>query len=268
MNDHEPTPRSHEQIDLERLRRAANRFENAITLGIGAARSAGREIDDGTAQLIAHVLGRGLGRDSQLAEHGRTRQGDPEAMRAEFTTLWEHPRTGGLAREWINWLSTYLLHSEPGPEVPDGDQVEAARALLRSTLVTDQLNVGGVTLTVNIPASLTGPELREVVARLEQLPEIFEQSFHAFLTLPDVDASAENVADLFEQYFVGRFESEDDAIDGLTPIDEWETRLGEWTAELGLPADAVTLDRSVISAQLREVYDVVEMEGRIYAFIR
>ncbi|WP_168915048.1 hypothetical protein [Microcella flavibacter] len=40
------------------------------------------------------------------------------------------------------------------------------------------------------------------------------------------------------------------------------------TAELGLPAEAVTLDRSVISAQLREVYDVVEMEGRIYAFIR
>lgn len=152
--------------------------------------------------------------------------------------------------------------------MPDGDQVEAARALLRSTLVTDQLNVGGVTLTVNIPASLTGPELREVVARLEQLPEIFEQSFHAFLTLPDVDASAENMADLFEQYFVGRFESENDAIDGLTPIDEWETRLGEWTAELGLPAEAVTLDRSVISAQLREVSDVVEMEGRIYAFIR
>ncbi|MBX9719632.1 MAG: hypothetical protein K2X36_12450, partial [Microbacteriaceae bacterium] len=179
-----------------------------------------------------------------------------------------HPRTGGLAREWINWLGTYLLHSEPHPDLPDGDEVEAARALLRTTLVTDQLNVGGVTLTVNIPASLTGLELREVVARLEQLPEIFEQSFHAFLTLPDVDASAENVADLFEQYFVGRFESEDDAIDGLTPIDEWETRLGEWTAELGLPAEAVTLDRSVISAQLREVYDVVEMEGRIYAFIR
>lgn len=268
MSEHEPTPRGDGQVDIERLRRTSLRFESAITLGIEAARTGGREIDDGTAQLIAHVLGRGLGRDSQLAEHGRTRQGDPEAMRTEFMTLWEHPRTGGLTREWINWLGTYLLNSEPRPDLPDGDEVEAARALLRTTLVTDQLNVGGLTLTVNIPASLTGPELREAVARLAQLPEIFEPSFHAFLTLPDIDASAANAADLFEQYFVGRFETEDDAIEGLSPIDEWETRLGEWTAELGLPADAVTIDRSVVSAQLREVYDIVELEGRIYAFTK
>ena len=268
MTEHEPTSRSEGQIDIDRLRRTANRFKSAITLGIEAARAAGREIDDGTAQLIAHVLGRSLGRDSQLAEHGRTRHGDPEAMRTEFMTLWEHPKTGGLMREWINWLGTYLLTSESNPDLPNGDEVEAARALLRTTLVTDQLIVGGLTLKVNIPASHTGPELQELVARLEKLPEILEPSFHAFLALPDVDASAANVADLFEQHFVGRFETEDDAIEGLSPIDEWETRLGEWSAELGLPAEAVTIDRSIVSTQLREVYDIVELEGRIYAFNR
>jgi len=253
-------------VDAERLRRTALRFENAITQGIEAARWAGREIDDGIAQLIAHVLGRGLGRNSQLTEHGRTRQGNAEAMKAEFMTLWDHPNTGGLAREWISWLGTYLLHHEPDPDRSPADDLESARTLLRTTLVTDQLVVAGQTLTVNIPASLTGPEIQEAVAHLEQLPEMFEPAFHAFLTLPDVDASAKNVTDSFEQFFVGRFETEDDALEGLSPIQEWETSIGEWTAKQGLPAEAASIDRSVVSAQLREVYDIVELEGRIYAF--
>ena len=71
----------------ERGAASISRFQSRILEGIGAAHREEREIDPGTARLIAHVLGRAVGADSELATYGRSGIGDYDAMRHEYLDL-------------------------------------------------------------------------------------------------------------------------------------------------------------------------------------
>jgi hypothetical protein len=50
-------------------------------------------------------------------------------------------------------------------------------------------------------------------------------------------------------------------------MSDWETELQQWAMERGI-AGAVYIDRAAIEEQTREVYDIVELEGRCYVFYR
>lgn len=76
MNEHEPRPAADtESPDWRRLEVALGRFGTLISDGINTALANQTEVDDATARCIAHVLGRAYGRDSALADYGRTGEG-------------------------------------------------------------------------------------------------------------------------------------------------------------------------------------------------
>lgn len=94
MSSPELTPNSiPPELNVERLSRSALRFESTIAAGIKRARDRKQEIDDETGTLIAHVLGRGLGRDSDLAEFARTQTADPAKIEQECSAIYGNPST-------------------------------------------------------------------------------------------------------------------------------------------------------------------------------
>lgn len=253
----------------ERLVRTANRAEYAIYEGTTSAQREGREIDDETARRIARVLGRALGRGSRLAEYGRTGHTDEpgtyEALREEYLDLYIDPSTPQKVREWIDWFGTYLVGRE---QRSSGRQFmnEQLPPTLQLLLVETPVTIGGQTFTVHVSADRTQTNVDELRRGLEILELRNNDALQAFLSLPDVDATSTDLMESFEESFVGSFPSVEAALRGLLEVDEWEAGLQGFAAERGLLPEAVTLDLRVIEAQTREIYDLVEHKGAVYAF--
>jgi hypothetical protein len=270
MNSPELTPNSvPPELNLQRLARSAKRFETTIDAAIQLANEQGREIDDTTAALIAHVLSRGLGRDSALAEYARTRTGTPDILSAEYLRIYGHPQTLGTVRSWIDWLGTHLATKINDTDLESSSEVDTAprpQFLHPPKLLRSELTISGETLVLHLPPTVDGPQIQTIARYLESLPEIESPAFRAFLTLPDVDGSANNVVESFHEFYVGHFDTYGAMIYALSPLEEWQTALGQWTAENGLPHKAVTIDEGIVLEQVREVYDIVEKDGGFYAF--
>ena len=81
------------------------------------------------------------------------------------------------------------------------------------------------------------------------------------------DASSPSLIESFEQTFCDTYLDMDDVVRNVTEINEWETELEAWAGERGI-AGAVFIDRAAIEEQTREVYDIVELEGRYHVFHR
>jgi hypothetical protein len=259
MSEHERTERDHGE-------RAVSRFQRRVIEGITGAHTEQREIDPGTARLIAHVLGRAVGRDSHLADYGRIGTGDYEQLRSEYLDLYEDPHTPPMIREWIDWFGTFLtanhLNATPPERSPD------ARAAPEPAFARGEVSIGDRVLTVHVPASITGPALQALVARLEALPELEDDAFIAFLSIRDVDASDPDIATIFHDSHVGSYENVVEALRVLTPLDDWEAELADWARGQGLAADAVTLNIASIEATARTAYDLIRRNDRIHAFTK
>ncbi|NEM90914.1 hypothetical protein [Galbitalea soli] len=270
MNPPELTPNSiPPELNVQRLTRSAKHFETTIDAAIQLAREQGREIDDNTAALIAHVLSRGLGRDSALAEYARTRTGTPDTLSAEYLRIYGHPQTLGTVRGWIDWLGTYLttkVNNADFETSSEADATEGPQFLRPPKLLRSELTISGETLSLHLPPTVDGPQIQAIVQHLESLPLIESPAFRAFLTLPDVDGSATNLVESFHEFYVGHFDTYSGLIYALSPLEEWQTALGQWTAENGLPHEAVTFDEGIVLEQVREVYDILEKDGGFYAF--
>lgn len=266
MNDHEHEPRHSEPYTPTTMERTARRFQSRIIEGITTAQTERREIDLMTARMIAHALGRALGRASALAEFGRTGEGTYEALREEYLGLYTEETTPPMIKEWIDWLGTYLVQQQQQDgsgrrfmnesDVPDLDRL----------LVATRLTMGDSTLTVYIPASRTSLEVKSLAEHLSALPVAASPAFRIFLSLPDVDASSANIEESFHDAYVGEFVSVEDALYGLVELEEWETDLHNFAADRGILPEAVSIDHDVIEAQTREIYDLIERERVIYAF--
>lgn len=248
----------------ERGAASISRFQSRILEGIGAAHREEREIDPGTARLIAHVLGRAVGADSELATYGRSGIGDYDAMRHEYLDLYEAPETPAQIREWIDWLGTYLLNVPRG----EGTGEASPHAAPPVPLLADELMLGEQPVAVHVPGTITGPELQEVVARLTPLHEACRHAVEAFLSLSDVDASAPDIATIFRDAYVGSFGSHTEALRVVTPIEDWEAELAEWARSQGLDPGAVTLNLDAIDTVAQTAYDFVERGGQIHVFTR
>jgi hypothetical protein len=262
--------RPQEQRHVERyvpatMERTASRFESRIVEGIVAAQSERREIDELTARLIGHVLGRALGRASALADFGRTSEGTYEALRDEYLGLYADETTPAQIKEWIDWLGTYLVQQQgrgSGRRFMNESDVPNLEKLLVATRVV----VGDNVSTLYVPASLSGDQITALGERLSLLPIAASAAFRIFLSLPDVDASSSELEDSFHESYVGEFVSIEDALYGLVELEEWETDLHNFAADRGILPEAVSIDHDVIEAQTREIYDLIEAGGVVYAF--
>jgi hypothetical protein len=263
MNEQEP--RHVEPYTPATMERTARRFQSRIIEGITAAQTERREIDILTARMIAHALGRALGRASALADFGRTGDGSYESLREEYLGLYTDETTPPMIKEWIDWLGTYLVQQHQ-----DGSgrrfMSESAVPDLDRLLVATRVAVGDKVSTVYIPASKTSLEVMALGEYLSSLAVAPSPAFHVFLSLPDVDASSANLEKSFHDTYVGEFISVEDALYDLVELEEWETDLHNFAADRGILPHALSIDHDIIEAQAREIYDLVEVGGVVYAF--
>ena len=263
MNEQEP--RHVEPYTPATMERTARRFQSRIIEGITAAQTERREIDILTARMIAHALGRALGRASALADFGRTGEGTYEALSEEYLGLYTEETAPPMIKEWIDWLGTYLVQQNQ-----DGSgrrfMNESAVPDLDRLLVATRVAVGATVSTVYVPASKTSTAVQALGEHLSSLAVAASPAFRVFLSLPDVDASSANLEESFHDTYVGEFVSIEDALYGLVELEEWETDLHNFAADRGILPHALSIGHDVIEAQTREIYDLVEREGVVHAF--
>lgn len=290
MNEHEPhTENNHGEgggarDDREKLERTADhgrleqtsrRFQDRITGGIAEAKAIGTEISDTTARLICHVLGRAYGRDSALAEFGRSGQGEYETLRDEYLPLWADTTAPPEVRTWVNWLGTYLVRREnmdsrAHRDGHDGSGQEAPS--LETLLVRTDVTVNGQTYTVNLPAKYGQTDIADLedTLALLRLPE--DEALQAFLSLPDVNAMNGDIdiMESFHESFVSSYGSYESVIHHLLPVDDWEMELASWCDDHGLPDSSVSLNLSpdTLLALLRTNYDLVDGKEGVHVFYK
>lgn len=108
----------------------------------------------------------------------------------------------------------------------------------------------------------------EIQAGLKRGSELFRkhgQPFKAFLLLPDIIATDPNLEALFLETYVGEFGSYDEIIDQWIIVHDWKTALHEFAAQYGME-EFVTIDRELLRQRINEVWDIIRLGDRLYAF--
>jgi hypothetical protein len=265
MNEHEPQlPSKFVPASMERT---AMRFESRIIEGLTAASTDGREIDLMTARMIAHALGRALGRASALANFGRTGKGTYEVLRDEYLGLYVNATTPPKIKEWINWLGTFLVREQTANS---GRQFmnEHLPPRLDAVLVRTTVTVDEEDFVVNVPASLDRSAIEKIVLSLAGLDLANGPAFQSFVSLPDVDASSENLMESFQESFMGSYPDMTTALRSLSPLEDWEADLTVWTLDQGINPACLRWNLEPLVEQLRGSYDLVESKGEIHAFAK
>lgn len=267
-----PTPesrpaRGRDEPDWRRLEVAYGRFGQMIADGITMAHAEQAEIDDGTARCIAHVLGRAYGRESALADFGRTGEGDYLALRDEYLNLYGDDRAAASTKELIDWFGTYLVHRE---NTGTGRQFmnEHFPPKLDRLLVRTGVTINGKTFAVNIPASWHSGDTDRLIETLTELRLPEDSALQAFLSLPDVSVGTDNILERFHEAFAGTYATEEDILRALSPLEDWEASLADWCIDHGVEHEALDWNYTPLLERLRVIYDLVESEGRIHAFTK
>lgn len=253
--------------DWRRLEVTQNRFKTSISDGIAEAHTNGTEIDDATARCIAHVLGRAYGRESALADFGRTGDGDYLTLRDQYLDLYASEDADPSTKELIDWFGTYLVQRE-NTGTGRTFMNEHFAPKLDQLLVRTRVRVGGRSYLVNIPASWHSGHEDELVELLTtlQLPE--DPALQAFLSLPDVSAGTDDIMESFHEAFAGTYYNEEDALRALSPLEEWENSLADWCIDHGIDFDVLEWNYAPLMERLRGIYDVVEAEEVLHVFIK
>ncbi|MDF1478768.1 hypothetical protein PYV02_06680 [Leifsonia sp. H3M29-4] len=272
MNEHEAqhqhearTATDREIPDFRRLEVATRRFTQYIVDGIAAAQTEGREISQETARCIAHVLGRAYGRESALADFGRTGEGQYLTLRDEYLDLYGDPDTPAEVKEWIDWLGTYLVQRE---NTGSGRRFmnEHLQPKLEQLLVRTSVRVGSEHFTVNVPADWDSGDEDGLIELLTDLHLPEDEALQAFLMLPDVSVGADDVMESFHESYVNAYPFLEDAVRDLAEVDSLELAIYEATESRSLPDNAVLIDYSLIEDHVREGYDLIEWKGRTFVF--
>lgn len=256
-----------ESPDLRRLEVARRRFGSRIDEGIAKALDARSEIEPLTAQCIAHVLGRALGRGSVLANYGRTREGDYADLRDEYLALYGDERVDPESRELIDWFGAFLIHRD-GLGSGRRFMNEHLPPKLGHILVRANVPVDGSPLTVHVPGTCDGEAIASLEAALAELSLPGDEALQAFLAMPDVDATSDAVLRSFQEAFAGTFDSEEGALRALSPLQEWEQSLADWQVRNAVDPESLRWNYAPLIERLREIYDLVEREGHVHAFVR
>ncbi|MDL9980103.1 hypothetical protein [Microbacterium candidum] len=253
--------------DWRRFEVARDRWLTRIADGIAEAMATHAEIDLMTARCIAHVVGRAYGRESALADFGRTGEGSYLALRDEYLDIYSDARADAITKEWIDWLGTFLVQRE---KLGSGRQFmnEHLPPKLERLLVATGVEVGDWYFTVHVPASLDGTQIEGLQEELTNLRLDEDEALQAYLSLPDVDANTDMLMESFHENFVATFTSSEDAVHGLCEIDEWEKEVNEFAAERGLFIDQYSVDYEALHDRLRDGYDLVEWKDHVHVFYK
>jgi len=117
-----------------------------------------------------------------------------------------------------------------------------------------------------LTANRSGNPLNEATSpQVEQGLADHGDAFRAYLSLPDVDESADDLLLTFGEFYIGAYPHIDALLDDLTEVCDWESAIDELAARHGIEG-LVSLDRSKVEPIARETWDIVELGGRLYVF--
>lgn len=257
-----------EMPDWRRYEVAKHRFEDLIAAGISTALKRRRDIENGTARCIAHVLGRALGRESALADYGRTGTGYYTELREEYLRLHNDEQVTESTQELIDWFGTHLIHHfYPSAETITHYEVYPPR--LDNILVPTSIALGdGKFATANVPGIYDDAEITDVTEALRELRIEEEPGFQAFLSLPDVNAAGGDIFDEYESSIVGQWPQMELALAELCELDSREDEVKDYAAERKLYFDYLTPDYEALREEVEEAFSLVEHDGDVYVFQR
>lgn len=235
MNNHEhpetgdePTPSEAVPVTGSALEKMSHYLRAAFREADARGEAIGR--DD--ARAIAALLAPLLGTESELADFAETGDGDHHQLLLECLVLTGRTRaTPEIGDLWIPRLEQYLARNPPhhDPELAD----EHAE-----------------------PTGLAAEGIRQ-----------HGDAFRAYLALDDVDPASDDLLQTFTDFYVGTFASMDDLLDELTEIRDWERAVAELAGRWGID-DLVSLDRRKVEHVAQITWDIVELNGRLYAFTK
>ena len=254
-----------DNIDWRRIEVASHRFGDFIAGGIAMAMEQRSDIEKSTARTIAHVLGRGVGRMSALADFGRTGDGEYERLRDEYLTLYDDPDAAAWVREQIDWLGTFLIHRD-FPNAQNTDFFEQRPLRLDRLLVPTAVEVGDWAVVAHVPGSYGSSAIAELSETLLELRADEDPGLRAFLSLPDVNAMSGSIMEDFDEHYVRTYSDFEEAVHELAEVDERERDVTEYANDRHLFFDAIQPDYEALFDEAREGYDFVEEGGRVYVF--
>lgn len=235
--------------------------EYLIVHGIESARHEKRDIDPMTARMIAHLLS--PSDDSALAALARNGYGRNRDLRAEYLPIYEDPTTTGSVLEAIDWLGAHLVNKENLE--PSRTQRPPGAPTLRNLLWQTEVQGDGPPLHVNVRADIPNERIDQLADRLQPKLDQHGTAFRAFLLLPDVEATSDDLEESYLDSFQGEFAERDQLIRAFTEIDEFAAQLRE-IRERYLGGEFVQVDMDGLWVQLNEVWDIVLIEDRYFVF--
>lgn len=209
---------------------------------------------------------RGLGPHSSLLQRGG-QEGQYLTLRDEYLNLYSDEHADAVTTGLIDWLGTYLVQRE---NTGTGRRFmnEHLPPQLAQLLVRTSVRVGDERIIVNIPAHWDSGEIDGLIETLGELQITEDNALRAFLSLPDVSAGTDDIMESFHEAFAGTYGTEEDALRALSPLEEWEVDLSNWCVDNGIEPEAIRWNHEPLMTRLRDLYDLVERERRIHAFIR
>jgi len=242
-------------------REAQGDREYLIVHGIESARHEKRDIDPMTARMIAKLLS--PSDESALTAFALNGYGRNRDLRAEYLPIYEDPDTTGSVIEAIDWLGAYLVNKENLE--PGRTQRPPGAPKLRNLLWQTEMQGDGSPLHVSVRADIPNERIDELADQLQPKLDLHGTAFRAFLLLPDVEATSDNVEESYLECFQGEFEERDQLIRAFTEIDEFAGQLRD-IRERYLGGEFVQVDMDGLWVQLNEVWDIVLLEDRYFVF--
>lgn len=221
-----------------------------------------------TAQAIAGELARfgGFNQDSALAQYAETGRGSNHVLREEYLLIHHDPSTPELVRELVAWLGSRLV-AEENPVARPPSRPRGATPVLSTILWYTATGEGEDALNVHVPADMPTPIIDCVGDRLTPLVDALGEPFVAFLQLPDVDATAHNLQQTFDEFYIGSFDDREAPLRGLTEFSEWEREINRLCHEQGIPEGVVTIDQDELWLYAEGGWDIVTgRDGRLHVF--
>lgn len=229
----EQPPQTQPPGELPTQRGRLEKVSAYLRIKFAGADARGEAISEEDAQILAFALASLPERpDSELERYAHTGDADPTAMFEESEQL--------KSREWKSRV-----------DIPDWIE-RFQRHLATRTDLDRQAK----------PSTAVAPADNPQVA--EGLRE-HGDAFRAFLHLPDLDPNRRDLLDAFREFYDGVYASMSDLIDARTEIRACMEAAKDVAERWGFE-DLITFDQAKLETRTREVWDIIEFDGRFYVF--
>lgn len=216
------------------------------------------------AELVRYA---GLDENSALARYATTGRGSNEELREEYLLIHHDPSAPEPIRELVAWFASGVIAAENTygrfPHRPHG-QTPSLRSILWETSTGE----GEEAIAVNVPADTPTEIIRRLRDRLTPLLDELGAPFEAFLKLPDVNATADNLQKTFQDFYIGSFDDREALVRELTEYNQWEEEITRLCQQHGIPEGVVTIDLDELWHYVEGGWDIIPgNDGRLHVFM-